>query len=759
MTVSVLLGVFVSSDAGAAYPPVCVEVTTEHPFLVFEDSGKGSTDAVTHAQHVVQVWQGLPEDLRPFSAIQIEACGADIAARHQWFRGVLMTLQDADIPAVLRLADSDLARVYPLERAEELLKEFPCIKGIQAVSLPFEEYYEFGYGDPAGMPPVIRWLLGATEIAAQYGRLIMVELDQIRWPRLMSSVWSEPLYGKFRECAPYVVPIASCRGPHTIAQTSATMGLWLEGATAQWGVGPSSRWYGDAHFVDLGVCGLAGDINKTPSSLYRAMIMNGAMTGATVYSFAPDDDLWFGSQRRHWDEAIYPTLARLIDGGLIARQDLVKKKTTVAYQLAISRTPQDFHLNLRDIDGILDKGFLMHGAYGMERPGQMPELIPNTGRHYWIPILSAYAPKDVLATFGAVIQPGVQTSADSWRELLDTRTQPDGEGTAFIARVGRGTFVMNTCENRNETQTFRIDGIPAPVRQITARRQDTGVMLAWPFREGDLSYKVYRRIPPETQFTLIANAVEGRQYLDSPIDPNQTVGYSVTALTDDQTAYEGTVNYGEHLILSNVESRVAEEVIITPLLPEAQSRSIEMTKTPQPSPPWWPVYPGVPEAQLPVATAIVQQIEAWDRAFSQKDLNQVVALYAAGYTDPQGWGLQYVRRAYQWFFEHYHACMMHRQIRQWDFAPFENSGQVGVLLYCQFTGFALTDVTGRIADLPARFPRTDTGDVWIYFGQENGAWRIQRTDPAVPNFRDILSYSSSPFDSIPPGPDSAASGN
>jgi hypothetical protein len=357
-----------------------------------------------------------------------------------------------------------------------------------------------------------------------------------------------------------------------------------------------------------------------------------------------------------------------------------------------------------------------------------------------------------------VVKPGTLASPEAWTELLGKYPQADGEGTAFITNVGRGIFVMHTAENRYEQQTFRLPAVPAAVRQFTAERQDTpgagGVMLAWAFRAGDLSYKVHKRVPPEARWTVVVNGAEERKYLDAAADPAQTIAYTITALTDDKEPLEGVVDYGEYLALSNVESRIAEEVTIGPLLGVAQSKAIEKPPAaPANVAPWWPNFAGLNEAQSPLATDIARRIEALDRSFSAKDLNGVLDTYSPEYEDPQGWRVPYVRRAYQWFFEHYSACAMHRQIRRWDFTAYDTTGQVGVLLYCRFAGWALTDPTGRTADVPAYFPRTGNGEIWVYFVNKDNAWRIVRTNPALPNLKDILSFSASPYDKITLGPD------
>ncbi|HOT50814.1 MAG TPA: hypothetical protein PLI07_07540, partial [Candidatus Hydrogenedentes bacterium] len=477
-----VLAVLFAAVAWADYPPLCLEISPDHPLFLFQHPGDESLDTGAYAQLVIQAWNQLPGDLHTLSAIQVEARGPDAASRHAWFRRLLMALQDADVPVAIRIGDGRTAVYHPLGRIEELLSEFTCVKGIQAADIPFEEYPPPGTTESLGPAPIVKWLADGIELAARYGRFYAISLDEIRWLRVMANESCLPLYQRMRECAPYIVPIAACRGAHVIPQISALMGMWLEGAAGQWGIGPDSAWYRDARFIAPGIVGMADPPANMPSALYRAMILDGAMTGATVYSFAAGADLWFGAARGHWDESIEPALRQILDLGLIARKEFVDKKTRVAYQAGLARTPQDFHVTLRDADAVLDAGNLIHAAYGMERPGQIAELIPNSGRHYWIPILSAISTEAASQSFEVIVPPGTQPSVEGWRELLGRYYQPDGEGTAFIANVGRGLFIMNTRENDLEPQTFKVAAVPAPVRGFEARRQEDGVLVTWPFR-------------------------------------------------------------------------------------------------------------------------------------------------------------------------------------------------------------------------------------------------------------------------------------
>lgn len=233
----------------------------------------------------------------------------------------------------------------------------------------------------------------------------------------------------------------------------------------------------------------------------------------------------------------------------------------------------------------------------------------------------------------------------------------------------------------------------------------------------------------------------------------KTVAYAVTALTSEVEPFTGTVGYGEYLALSMMESRIAEQVVLHPLLTNAVSEPIPDARALVDSLPVDPRFVGVPEEQLDAAKAIAARIEQWDRAFTGEDLTGVMDLYAASYEDPQGWRAQYVRRAYQWFFERYSSPRMERQIRRWEFSRAGETGEINQLLYCRLTGAALSSADGRLADPMVAIPRTSTCEVWVTWAEEEGLWRIVKTNPALPNFRDILSYAAGPYDNFPLGAD------
>jgi hypothetical protein len=752
-----LLALAAAGSGAADFPPLSTEISPEHPLFLFEAAPPAGMEEA--AAYLSGVWDGLDDVLKPRSALRFGA-PAGVREAHAWFEAVLPPLQEADIPVVIRISDDSRRAWFPREALESLLRNFTAIRGVETAELRFDRYPPPD-SRITDMPPEITWLIETIDTAARYGRFTHIPLADLHWPRILSNTACAPLYEKIRECRDYVIPGCLERGHHHIARMSAILGLWLEESVAQWAIAADARWYGDAWFAAPDLFGRPSGEGGAPHSLYRAMILNGAMAGAAVYAFSPGENLWQGPGRHHWDKAIRPALIEIMEKGLIARRDFVRAKTSIAYRLAPAESPEDFHLNLRDIDGVIDTGRLIHAAYGMERPGQIPELVLNRGDHHLVPLLPAHSAAVTPAGFDTVVKAGAITSTAQWENLLAKHRKPAGEGTAFICRVGRGLFIMNSRENMRAVQTFTVPDAPAPVRGIHARRAGGTVELSWPFREGDVSYSVFRRIPPETEWTPLAKNIDDRDFTDENVPPDQTAAWSVTALTNETEVYSGAVQYGEYLALSVVESRIAEEVLLTPLLNTAVSappvNAMEPVtpgeETAPESPSGWPDYAGLDEEQRAMAEAIIGRIDRFDRALQAEDLQGVMETYATDYEDPQGWKFQYAHRAWQWLFERYNAPRLHRQIREWDFSTNAENGRVNLLLYCRVTAAAISDASGRAADPVISIPRTETAEVWLSWKEENSIWRLVSTNPALPNFRDLLSYSAGPWDHFPIGPD------
>lgn len=751
--VSVFL-LLLCGPAFAQYPPLAVEISPAHPLLLFQDLPAFRADTERQQEHLIGAWAQVPDSIRSQAVLKFAVPGEGAAMKAN-YDAVLEILQEPQIPTVIRIADAPPQNGLAPALLEELLRAHTMVRGVEVRGLDFR-YYDSPRIPDGRTPELVEWLIEVLDTAARYGRFVYLPMDEVQWARLMTKPACAPLYEKIVECRDYVIPACLTRGDHILANQPAVMGLWLEGAVSNWGMAADARWYADNNYVSPGVFGDGGGTASAPHTLYRAMILSGAMTGATVYSFEHGPDLWYGPARNHWDTGIYPVLRTLGPQGLVGRKDLVLRRARFAVQLVEAADPDTFHLNLRDIDPVLDDGLLAHAAYQPTRPGQIAELVPNRAGQYWIPYLSPHASESALQQFDRVETAGAMPTISAWEETLAPFRRDRPAAEAFVAQVGLNAFVMNTRENVNEQQPFTIDTVAAPVRGFRARREDGAVVLTWDFRENDVEYRVYRRILPETRFAQLGPPLEQetQTYVDQDILPDQTVAYSVTAVTDEEESLSGVVGFGEYRAFSVVESRIAEEVVLPPVLAQATSAPVAGEEPDlEVVPPWWPDYTGVPEEHRPAAESIVEQIELWNEALLTKNLNGVMAVYATDYADPEGWGFQYARRAYQWLLERYRSVKMHRQIRRWDFSNVDGTGQVNVLLYLRLSAVALTDSSGLRADIQISVPRTPAAEIWTTWSKAEGVWRLVRTNPALPNFRELLSYEAGPYDNYPLGPD------
>jgi len=750
-------------QAEAQYPPLTTEISPDHPLFIFAVSPAEGMDGAAYATEISEAWETLPTDLHPFSALLISAPPAAAGERVLFYHGAVAAAQQAEIPLVLGIDGASVDQHLRPDDLESLFQQYTVIRGAETRTPRFDVYPRANTwpGTDPGHAVLIEW----AERAARYGRFLHVSLGGMQWPRMMTAPMARPVYDKFVACKGYILPSVWTRGEHVIPQQASLMGLWLEGAAQHWGVSADARWFQDAHFLGAGLYGVQDPPPPAPASVYRLMLLNGAMGGSCVYAFPDPRDLWVSDNPVSWEEAIRPTLKELLERGAIARSDFVLKSARVACQLVAAGDPQSFHVNLSDIDPILDRGLLFRAAYGGENLGVIPELSPNRSGRFWVPLLSPYASDGAKGQFAAVVPAGSLTSPEIWDGTLAQHATPAGEGEAFVAQVGRAVFVYNTRENESATQGFTVSAAPAPVRGITANREADAILLAWPFRESDVSYTVLRRALPNTAWEPLVSGTAERSFRDVPPDPQATYAYSVTALTNETEPYTGQVSAQQYLLISAVESRVAEEVVLSPVLTQAQSVPVE-SAAPAPAATAAAVpAEAAPASQDPAVLAaqmregikglLNERLAQLGRVFATPDIEGVMELYAEDYADPEGWTRPYVRRAFRWFFDHYRAPRMRYQVRTWNFDQYDSLGRVSMRTYIRMTGYAVSDASGTEADVRATLPHSPGSEVDITWVQREGAWRILSTNPALPNLRDLLGYSAGPYDRYVTGPDTA----
>ena len=706
--------------------PLETRITPDHPLIILYGPG--------NAEDLVRNYRALEPDIKPYCMVHAEERYAPDNSLDS-FRRLLRAAQDNGIPLVFQIAGPDESFDFPLGVVESLITEFPTIKGIMMVETSFNNYSNFGGGITYSLAHNAHYAIDAIKLAARYGKFFTCQLAHANFLYIMAGELNRPLYETFKQYRDYVIPQHEMNVPWGWLQAhTEPLGMWLEGGVGNWGIEPQSWYWSDAEYAgpeDF----THGDIAKMPPGAYRQMILTGVTAGATVYSFEPPDDFWSGQRSYHWRQAIYPTMMEVIRKKLIPTRDEVLRKIKVAYQFARASTPEEMHRNLQDVNEILDEGNMIRGTYGVYDKGLEYEFIPNTGRYYWIPLLSPYAPAEALSRFASVIRPGQFQTPQEFTAHFNRFYQGDGEGTACIMSVGRATYVMQTHENLYEEQTYTIS-LPARPSGLRARAMPDGVALTWDRRQGDTSYTVWRRTPDKDFEPINTRPVTAPSYLDAHAPTGAAAWYAVSAVTTARERISGTVNLHDALIFSNIESPLSEPVAAPGADP-----------LPLPAPDTRPKRPGLddrlnglaPEEHA-VGAEVAARVHQWRNAILTKNLPAVLDAYSSDYRDPENYTLESVVRSFQWFFRRYEHPFGRVVILNWNFSRWRGEGLVGVHVYAVFRGVSVAEEN---PDDLVHFPRNRAQGTMLWWRKDpDGVWRLVNTDPPLPSLDELLTYST-----------------
>ncbi len=772
-------------------------VTPERPLISLQTSNRfGDSDeafggggdryeeAAKHGREAVRVWQEtIPDELKPYCELQFEIRTHDHMNRYECFRRGLAELEEAGVPAELQVSDPHDEYVFDPDYVEKLTQEFSCIKGYTVTEGRFEHYSDYNVPRYA-IPPNTRHTIDIINMAGRYGKYVLFSLQDLKILHVGANLLNQPLMDAIIEHHGLVIPINEHIGPRVITRQAATCGFWIAEIVDQWGVEPQSWWFENGRMIEPGVFGQIEPDNTRimPPDLYRAMILLGASLGATVYNFEPFWDLFDYDNSHCWRNVICPTLLEVINRQLIPTRDQVREKMKTAYLYDEVNDINAFHQILQDVDWIGDKGHLARATYGVWERYLEHELIPNKSRYYYVPLLPPKTPMRVLAGFERVIRVNERDSEEAYQRLLDEHyPEPDDEGSAWITSVNGHTYVMQTHENLYERQTYSIQ-LPKPVTGLAAERTPEGIRLEWQRDPGASMYHVIRvegdALPGPNGFSktiwhtqdqefadpelravgsaeyhgglpnhgfvrpdplpVLAGAAS-TAYVDESAKPDRTYTYTVTATTSTLAQREGTVNYLDFLVFSRTVSAPGEQVTVSP---DGSVHARTVTDPPDTRPAkqeWYPTFEGAGDKHRDVAEEIVARIDLFKQAHDAADVQRVAELYSERYEDAAGNHYEHAIHAWKWWFFRNNAFTMLRQIRSWDFGDYDPDRKVRVRLFSLFRACRFDDQPfGYGFDGTVRIPRHAGEEVTYTWEREEGDWRIVATDPAVPNFDEML---------------------
>jgi hypothetical protein len=210
----------------------------------------------------------------------------------------------------------------------------------------------------------------------------------------------------------------------------------------------------------------------------------------------------------------------------------------------------------------------------------------------------------------------------------------------------------------------------------------------------------------------------------------------VTARTAAKQRLEGTVNFAEYLLFTTDESPIVEQIVVT----QDGSRTETVSWTDESLPAAqevWRIFDGVPPGREQDAEAVLERFRQFIAAFEAKDLDRVMSFYDAAYRDSNGYTTEYVRRAWLWWYQRTVIPYVVAQVRRWDTSR-AAEGEIQFTAWNRFRGTMVWDEPfnchGRVW-----MPRHEGQRVaWTWKRDPAGAWKLIRTEPALPNFGEML---------------------
>ncbi|MFP4056505.1 MAG: glycoside hydrolase family 98 domain-containing protein [Candidatus Brocadiia bacterium] len=378
-------------------------------------------------------WERIPEDLKPYVWLKMRG----FRSYQRTMRGIEFCEKNS-VPVVL-------FRFGPGAGLEKLFRDYDCIRGVA-----YSESGAHGYNPR-------RVLLRSLRLARQYGKAILHQDGQWRqlvWIKMaVNPEWHEPIekYGDwFFPQVKYNFAFAPL-----LSQT-AIVGMWLCGEVPQWGIQAESWYYHPwKHRADC------------QSPYYGQMTLACVAAGGAVLAY--ELDIWGTRGLRSdkerpvedgfswtWSHLMIPLYREIIHQGLIPDREEVMDQVRCGI-LARERDQHNVGGQYAGGAGITwgsgDFFPILDGAYGMRHHG---ELIPNSGRFYFLPVIPDRVPerrRPVSRPLTVEEFPGAQKTRQFLRQAYPAPQSHGGSG--FVTKAGHCTFVMHDQEQPNQSMDVR----------------------------------------------------------------------------------------------------------------------------------------------------------------------------------------------------------------------------------------------------------------------------------------------------------------
>jgi len=729
--------------------PLKRPISPERPLLIIMMKPGDSYEQ--EGLDLVRLWEGFDGFLQDHVTVQIEGRSGDDFERCET---VLRHAASAGIPITLQIQGDNAERrnTMPPPRIRDFLDRYDNIVGLQIVEASQRTFVNQPAGPEYTMGRNARYARDVIELAGERGLFVSWQLMRDNWAAIGCSVDNEALFDSICRHAANVIPTheMNCEFCKPMDHLGA-MGLWLSGATAQWGVEAQSWYWSDCGYDRPGSC-FPGTL-EMPGGLYAIMFLLGAAAGATVYSIEPPKDAWEGPDAWRFTDHMEPLFRRLVTERLIPSRDEMFEACPVAYHLPLCHRADEYYRVLEDLDFDHAEGRLIRAMNGVYDRSRDAELIPNDPRYGFIPILPASTPDTVLDRFNLVLKPGDIESVEQARRLIDSHFPPVDRGDAWSTTSGPLICAANTHENWYIPETTKLT-----VPRRPAGVEFDGRELSWEPTEGDQAWNVW----------LLRNGAETRLNRKPLTNPSYRPGgvqaddrYAVSALTEGKEMIETTLHLHELLLFSARESRRSEWVA-------ASGNAIERNRYGESTPtasdevvarelrcadctPVEDLASPIVEADGP-QSEVMAAMTAWKRAIEAEDVDRALQWYAGDYREADDRTAESVRVALR--------CLLWSQLRERFFSLREEWGRVPawrhpvvrlltrkwervcpseVVVLTEYELWAGTGSEMEPSDM-LKLPFHRSNDMRMTWKRTDAGWRLTNTDPPFLQAEDLFPF-------------------
>ena len=526
--------------------PLINEISPASPLIIFDMFGalerefrRGATQQTLMRQWE-KYWSFVPDDIKPYVALDLGREGGrrmetQDHAPARFFDWLAPALE-AGIPITINTGtcDQDFQMASDPTELEMLFQQYPNLVGVTTG----ENFWAYGSADrdPEGSGRAIHWVNRLVALCAKYGRVFVFgegNWREFKWDRFFGE---EHLGGEMkvewmnqdflREHADYFIPCSKTNIVWGNFQSeSAILGAWLDGMMTNTGMWGEAWYWHDVGYKEMFSPQLKysqGNLRYMPPCMWNQFHISGIARGATVFKFGGEssttewgtydaatdsfDDgskpytaMWdmHGHKTAVFDRYIVPFIRAVVKHKMIpAKQEVMKE-----VKIAVAPAPVD--TDKGDAMAFGHYAPLYRATYGIDEfvatdeirgsggenynqyipTGCRYEVLHNTGRYYYIPILP-YPARDIGGS--AIEEVKIENLQDmtAVKSLYESKYPPRYGGDAWVVLVSDKVFIMNNHENRNIMQTFdipldgsgnisRIVGRAIPHAYIMGKRLDS----------------------------------------------------------------------------------------------------------------------------------------------------------------------------------------------------------------------------------------------------------------------------------------------